>query len=93
MDKVIFLPCPICGRQPKISKKWYTQHQKHCFGASCCFLDLDNSFWDFWSLKELAEVWNRRWHDPNLSLIISKYKELSGVDFLHWFQTNIIKEG
>jgi len=54
------LPCSICGRQPKVSKRWYTQHQKYSYGARCCFLDLDNSFWDFWTLDELAKVWNRR---------------------------------
>lgn len=54
------LPCPICGTVPKIRKKWYRQHQKFCYGTSCCFLNLDNSLWDFWTVDDLAKAWNRR---------------------------------
>jgi hypothetical protein len=59
-DMPIFKPCPFCGRKPRIHKSWYTQHQKYCYGLTCCIVNLNSSIWNFWTLDGLAKLWNKR---------------------------------
>ena len=67
----IFETCPFCGKLPKIHKSWYTQHQKHCYGLTCCIINLNNSIYDFWTLESLAELWNKRIEAKQKKLIKS----------------------
>ena len=56
----VFKKCPFCGNKPRIQKSWYTQHQRHCYGLTCCIVKLNDSVRDFWTLESLAELWNKR---------------------------------
>jgi hypothetical protein len=91
IEGVKFLSCPICGREPRIKKSWYTQHQIHVYGTNCCSRDLANSFYMFKTLEELANTWNIRAGNGKVCKIIYDFLFVSfNVDGVIW--TNSLED-